>query len=233
MMQARFTAGKSNKRTNGGKVAGSLKMRIQGSRDTRKLDFDIGNDDEIAETPMAGFDRKAKVKRCWTLKQETHADRVIEEGSDDSFASDTPAQAHHRKRTDTKVIDGFSQAQLNFEYTYDKMNAREIGNENERERRRTDKDAILPEAEKVDQLEIDVHDARVMANGHVSTTLMNNSMSNKRMKNDSSVFASKNSLGLTRPSQIIDNSPENANSLEFTSNRALPAAGHPSVHRQQ
>ena len=63
-------AGKPSKRNSGNKAAGSQKQRTQGKRDTRKLDFDFGNDDQIA-TQIAIFDRKAKPKRCWTLKQET------------------------------------------------------------------------------------------------------------------------------------------------------------------
>ena len=43
---------------------------------------------------------KAAPKRSQTWKQEPQAEKVIEEGSDDvdSFASDTPAAAAHRKR---------------------------------------------------------------------------------------------------------------------------------------
>lgn len=55
-----------------------------------------------------GYDPKARIKRAWTLKQETQAEKVIEEGSDDienSLHSDTPAAAPHRKkRTGVPVI---------------------------------------------------------------------------------------------------------------------------------
>jgi hypothetical protein len=73
----------------------------------RKLAFDMGEG-----TTTAVFDAKSKPKRAWTLKQETQADRVIEEGSDDvdhSFASDTPA----RKRRGQEVYEGFEQASAN------------------------------------------------------------------------------------------------------------------------
>ena len=53
------------------------------------------------------------------------------------------------------------------------------------------------------------------------------------MKNDSSVFASKNSLRLARPSQYIENSQDQANAMPFTSNPALLAADRPSVHQEQ
>lgn len=106
----------------------------------RKLNF---NRDEDAN--VAVFDAKSKPKRAWTLKQETQADRVIEEGSDDvdnSFASDTPAGAISRKRRGQEDYEGFEQAYANpdFKSPFAKANRRD----NERNHRRTEKTDFSP-----------------------------------------------------------------------------------------
>lgn len=89
------------------------------------------------------FDAKSKPKRAWTLKQETQADRVIEEGSDDgdnSFASDTPGALRRRGQ---EAYEGFQQAYANpdFKSPFAKVNRRDIG---ERKQRRTEKTDFSP-----------------------------------------------------------------------------------------
>jgi len=80
-------------------------------RGSRKLDFEMAESSNVPAFNALDnvYNVKARPKRAWTLKQETQADRVIEEGSDDvdnSFASDTPAGALSRKR---RGQEGFAQ----------------------------------------------------------------------------------------------------------------------------
>lgn len=157
----------------------------------RKLDFDTGDGSNAAV-----FDAKSKPKRAWTLKQETQADRVIEEGSDDgdnSFASDTPGALRRRQ----EPYDCFQQAYANpdFKSPFTKANRRDAGDRKQRCTEKTDFSPNDVNAGATDELDRGSFATRQTNNDH---NYMMNSLSNKQMahlKNHSdSAYNSKMSV---------------------------------------
>lgn len=190
MIHARFV-GKAERR-DGGRAHVQKPTQKRGRR---KLDFDMGEG-----TNTAVFDAKSKPKRAWTLKQETQADRVIEEGSDDvdnSFASDTPVGAISRKRRGQEVYDGFEQAYANpgFKSPLTKSNRRDTEERHQRGAEKTDFSPNDVNGGATDELDRGSFATRQTNNDN---NFMMNSLSNQQMahlKNHSdSVYNSKMSL---------------------------------------